>query len=55
MRDTSSVSITDLLIGMSDRVEAPLSRASLLLAVGVELRVPQDSQRPVEAHVQSLS
>ena len=38
---------SDLLVLVSDVVETPMARAALLLAVRIELRIPQNSQRPV--------
>ena len=37
---------SDLLVRVSGIIESPLARAALLLAVRVELRIPQNSQRP---------
>ena len=38
---------SDLLVWVSGVVEPPLARAALLLTVRIELRIPQNSQRPV--------
>ena len=38
---------SDLLVWVSGVVEPPLARAALLLAVRIELGIPQNSQRPI--------